>query len=146
MPQYLTVSWWGIGRAHVDLKDRSLPGAQRSVHFQLDSWTWLAGSLPMRTTGEVEFSPYNPAPDANASFVRCVRIEQAARGIKTFTFSRPETAHGRIPLHPLRYKPGQFGSFNFEVRFLGPLKICVGDSLYYEICTLLGLWYGLMDP
>ena len=113
------------GHARVDLKDRSLPGAQRSVHFQLEAWTWQAAGLPMRTSGEVEYSPYNPTPDANRSFVRCVKIEQAARGIKTFTFSRPESSNGRIPLQPLRYKPGQFGSFNFEA----------SRSIYYHACT-----------
>ena len=85
------------------------------MRLDIENWTWTEHGLPIKSEGPPEYSPYNPTADAETDFVRCVGVEDAATGIKTFIFSRPESINGHKPVHALSYKPGQFASFNFKV-------------------------------
>lgn len=111
----------GSGAATLDLEDRSLPGAQRSVAVRVLNWTHAIGALPLRAAGPPQPSPYNPvAADGGAGagaerlFVRCKAVIDEAAGIKTFVFAAPEPA-GMGKAVPLAYKPGQYASFDFQV-------------------------------
>lgn len=74
--------------------------------------------------GETDASPYNPVSGSAADmrYVKCVNIEDAAQGIKTFTFSYPEPAGLGKP-EPFRYQAGQYASFDFQVGLTASL-IC----------------------
>ena len=72
--------------------------------------------LVLFQVGEVNASPYNPTQGnaADRLYVKCVGAEEAAAGIKSFSFSWPEPA-GRGKRQPFDYLPGQYGSFDFQV-------------------------------
>ena len=146
-----------LGTASLDLEDRSLPGAERSVSVHVLSWTHTIGALPLRAAGPPQPSPYNPVPAGEDGahterlFVRCRAVIDEAAGIKTFVFAAPEPA-GLGKARPVAYKPGQYASFNFLVGFpvsLAPPSpvqarptcqlsaICSGGSDFANPC---GMW------
>lgn len=78
------------------------------------------GGLPLKAQGCVQASPYNPQPtDAQSRrLITCVGVSEAAEDIKTFSFSRPRTESGQSS--PVRYTPGQYASFDIQVRTMHP--------------------------
>lgn len=78
--------------------------------------------LPLRVTRSKDYySPYLPAPVQNLAsgaaadrHVTCVGVKDEAAGIKSFFFRAPPG---------LRYLPGQYASFEIEVRRMYGYKI-----------------------
>ncbi|KAK9825888.1 hypothetical protein WJX81_001613 [Elliptochloris bilobata] len=106
-----------IGRASIDLEDRSLPGAERVLAFRTADWAHERGALPLAATGPPEYSPYNPRSSAGAEqrrYAKLVRVADAAAGIKTFTFAWPEAAVRISRAEPFNYQPGMYASFDFQ--------------------------------
>ncbi|KAK9867032.1 hypothetical protein WJX84_003348 [Apatococcus fuscideae] len=82
------------------------------IDFQTGD-TLICRGLPIQTVGPPEYSPYNPAASL-AARVQCVGIEDAAHGIKTFTWSAPQPAIIDGKPTAFTHTAGQFGSFNFQ--------------------------------
>ncbi|GMH40100.1 hypothetical protein BSKO_08004 [Bryopsis sp. KO-2023] len=100
------------GKAKVNYGDKTLPGAERSVGFSVDSFVHAKGVLPMTVEGGVDVSPYNPQDRGQdlGQMVKCMSVTDEADGIKTFEFKMPVDSAG----FPLSYLPGQFASFDME--------------------------------
>ena len=91
------------GRASIDLDDRSLPGAQRVLAFQIKRWAHERAALPLAAAGPPKYSPYNPRGGSGGEaprYARLVAVADAAAGIKTFTFAWPEVTARPRPSWP----------------------------------------------
>jgi hypothetical protein len=105
------------GEARVAFEERTLPGAQRTLHFVVHAWRHVARALPILPAPVLEASPYNPRPAAGqpaaaaaaAVQVTCVSVRDEARGIKTFEFEAPPA------LRRAGHRAGQYASFTLRL-------------------------------
>lgn len=126
------------GKAWVDFEDRSLPGAMRTVSFDVQGFVHIPHALPLRQQGPIDWSPFLPQTPAaiqaglesdvdeenqtrsatevgktevsSTEALQCVSVVKDTADISTFEFRLPtsKASSGSAP-----YLPGQYASFEF---------------------------------
>lgn len=94
--------WQAVGQARVNFSDKSLPGAERTVSFDVLQIRHLPRAFAVSfQPAPSEFSPFLPSVAAEEP-LNCLSVRQLTVDTHTFTLALPR---------PRRYVPGQYGVF-----------------------------------